>query len=235
MAISDDVASAVHNITASAWAPRRGTVVPEVDRVALTGDVVEIEGTVLFADLAQSTMLIRDHLPQFAAQVVRIFLNVASRAIRFHSGEIRSFDGDRVMAVFMGERHVTNAVRAGLLLNGLMKNIAIPRLHQRWNFITPYRVGYASGIDCSTIFVIRAGIRDNNDLVFMGYGTNIAAKLSQMRIPGVTTLISDRVFMRLILSGDNLLSNNLGLSVWHQLYQTHPSDHIYGSDNYFLA
>jgi len=50
------------------------------------------------------------------------------------------------------------------------------------------------GVDTSKVMVVRNGIKNNNDLVWIGRAPNIAAKLSAIRDPGYTSYISEAVF-----------------------------------------
>ena len=66
------------------------------DSIKFIHDAVKIDGTFLYADLADSTALAqRDKF--LAGEVFQAFLNTVSRVMLSESGEIRSFDGDRVM------------------------------------------------------------------------------------------------------------------------------------------
>jgi class 3 adenylate cyclase len=50
------------------------------------------------------------------------------------------------------------------------------------------------GIDGSSIRVARSGLRDNNDLIWVGRAPNIAAKLSSVRVDRFKTLITSNVY-----------------------------------------
>jgi len=54
-------------------------------------------------------------------------------------------------------------------------------------------LGQTVGIDRSRIYASRAGIRNNNDLIWVGRAPNIAAKLSSFR-NGFHTLITSDVY-----------------------------------------
>ena len=54
-------------------------------------------------------------------------------------------------------------------------------------------LGQTVGIDRSLVYISRAGIRMNNDLIWVGRAPNIAAKLSGVR-NGYSTLITETVY-----------------------------------------
>lgn len=56
-----------------------------------------------------------------------------------------------------------------------------------------YRIKHHVGIDTSTLHVSRVGVRNDNDLVWVGRAANYAAKLSTIREDN-TVFISEDVF-----------------------------------------
>src|ERR1700685_1091444 len=103
MATAKEIRDEVTEIFATNWKMRDGEVVPAADAVKLDNDAVKLEGTVLYADLADSTKLVNNYKPHFAAEIYKTYLVTACRIIRDRGGEITAFDGDRVMAVFIGD------------------------------------------------------------------------------------------------------------------------------------
>jgi class 3 adenylate cyclase len=107
MATADDVRKEVRGIMAGTFAERGGTKVPEAEDVRLGNDAIMLDGTVLYADLAESTAMVNNYRNWFAAKVYKAFLLSACRMIRNCEGTITAFDGDRVMAVFIGNNKNT--------------------------------------------------------------------------------------------------------------------------------
>src|SRR5436305_6043510 len=102
MSTADEIRQEVKAIFATNWKKRDGLVVPDSDSVKLGNDAVELDATVLYADLADSTELVNKYYDHFAAEIYKTYLVTACRIIRLRGGEITAFDGDRVMAVFIG-------------------------------------------------------------------------------------------------------------------------------------
>src|SRR5581483_7608309 len=57
-----------------------------------------------------------------------------------------------------------------------------------------YKLAHCVGIDTSEVLVIRSGIRNNNDLVWVGRAPNVAAKLSNIRNSPYHSYITKAVF-----------------------------------------
>src|SRR5687767_13664907 len=103
MATEKDLKAEIAEIFKTNWEKREGRQVPSAEDVALGNDAVAIEGTVLYADLVDSTSLVTGYQNWFAAEVYKAYLVTACRIISDQGGDITAFDGDRVMAVFMGD------------------------------------------------------------------------------------------------------------------------------------
>lgn len=208
MPFKDDLKSEVGKILAERWTTRQGRVVPETDDLKLANDAVTLDGTVLYADLDDSTRLVDSYIPEFAAQIYKCFLLCAARIIRLESGEITAYDGDRIMAVFIGDNKETVAARVALKINYAVTEIVNPALGQRYPQVT-YRLKHSVGIDTSNLFVARTGIRGANDLVWVGRAANYAAKLSGRS--GPATQITADVYNK--LKDSSKIGNN-GANMW---------------------
>jgi class 3 adenylate cyclase len=171
----------------------RDVTVPEAEDVELGNDAVCLNGTVLYADMSDSTGLVDGYKDWFAAEIYKTYLISACRIIRANGGEITAFDGDRVMAVFIGDSKNTSAARTALTINYVVSeviNSAIKAQYPNESF----KINQVVGIDTSPLFIVRTGIRGSNDLVWVGRAANYAAKLSNLSLPGYSTLITQAVF-----------------------------------------
>lgn len=193
MSLSDDLLAEVVKIYKEQWATREGRQVPDTPDLKLANDAVKLSGTVLYADLADSSGLVERYKPEFAAEIYKTYLICACRIIRANGGEITSFDGDRVMAVFIGDSKNTNAMKTALNINYAVVKIINPKLmEQHPNNI--FTVRQAVGIDTSDLFVARTGIRGANDLVWVGTAANNAAKLCALRDGNYASWVTAAVY-----------------------------------------
>ena len=194
---TDKLKKDVDTILKQRWNERRATTVPTSATLTLAGGAARFEATILYADLADSTELaMRDK--RVAAKVFKSFLACSSEIIRAHGGHIRSFDGDRVMGVFIGKSKDSDAVKAALNINDAFKNIIKPAFKPFTSLNKgSYKLAYGIGIDTSEVLVIRGGIRKHNDLVWVGRAPNVAAKLSSVRTVRYPLYITKQVFRHL--------------------------------------
>ena len=179
MALNDDLQKEVAAVFRAVWDRRDGTVVPADDSLRLGNDAVELDATVLYADLADSTKLVDSHISAFAAEVYKTFLHCAAKIIRQEGGTITAYDGDRIMAVYLGTAKNTSAARTALKITHAVTNIINPAIRSQYASET-YFLKHVVGIDSSKLFVARTGVRGANDLVWVGRAANYAAKLAAL-------------------------------------------------------
>jgi len=199
VSVATELTAKVRDIMNATWNSRTGQVVPEQETVALANGAVQLDAVFLYADLARSTQLARDFDPSVAAKIVKSFLSSVTRLIRLAGGEVRSFDGDRVMGVFIGAAKETAAATCALKINYAVKHIVRPQAEAQFPSLTQkgFVFDHCTGIAGSPVLVVRGGIRNNNDLVFVGAAPNLAAKLSQTRNGGWSTYMTWNVHAKL--------------------------------------
>jgi hypothetical protein len=101
--------------------------------------------------------------------------------IRNCGGTITAFDGDRVMAVFIGGGKNSAAAKATLRINwaGIMINKEIKVKYPKVEYVLSHVVG----VDTSSLFVARTGIRDR--MILFGWDDQPITRRSwQIKILG---------------------------------------------------
>lgn len=203
MSFESDVQDQVKDILNTPWDIRDGQVVPSTEDVKLSNGAVKVDATFLYADLAKSTELQKSYINEFAAKAMRMYLHGATAIIRQFDGSIRSFDGDRVMGVFVGGSKRNDAVKAAFAIHWLVVKVIAPLVKERHekNNTAVWVPSHGIGIDSGETFIARAGVRNkknetnHNDLIFVGRAPNIAAKLSAMRGASAgPIIITDEVY-----------------------------------------
>lgn len=208
MGLREEVETGINGVLTPEWVIRDGQVVPETEDIALSHGAVRLDATYLYADMADSTGLAQGHKDWAAAKIIRCYLNAATRIIRARGGHIRSFDGDRVMGIFIGDGKDTNAAKAALNLSWAVAHVINPALQQKWDTLK-WKMQHGVGIDTGEAMLVRGGVHGQNDIVSIGKAPNVAAKLSDIR--GEKTInISSAVYNR--LSDETRLSK--GVDMW---------------------
>ena len=150
-------------------------------RAALEGERKQI--SILFADLKDSTELIRDLDPEAAQLLLDQALRHMMDAVHRYEGTVNQVLGDGIMALFGApiahEDHAMRACYAALAMQGAMREYteAVRRAH---GLEMRIRVGLNSGE-----VVVRAIGNDlHMDYSAVGQTTHLAARMEQLAMPG---------------------------------------------------
>ena len=199
MAFNDTIKEEVDKILSISWESRSGNVIPDTADVALKNGAVKIEATFLYADLAGSSILAKTCPWQTTAKIIRTYLDTAVRIIRHHGGEVRSFDGDRVMGIFKGDTPNTTASYCARNIDWVVHELINPKAKAKFKSIRDnnIHIKHCVGIDTSEARAVRSGIRNNNDLIWIGHAPAFAAKLSDVRTYPFEVYISSKSYNRL--------------------------------------
>lgn len=178
-----------------------GTTIPDVSDLALGKNGKEIELAMLFVDIKESTKIVDGLRRITAAKMYKSFLWGISQIARINGGELRSFNGDGVLVVFIGDHKKTHASKAALQMSWFGLKVLKPKLDAVFQNNQELRVNgiefdFGIGIDVGDVLTVRGGIRgeNNNDLVWVGNATNYAVKLSELSKDGYHVYISNAVY-----------------------------------------
>ena len=217
----------VKKIFRDAWTARDGQVVPSSEDLKLGNDAVKLDGTVLYADLDGSTDMVNRYKPEFAAEVYKAYLHCAAKIIREEDGAITAYDGDRIMAVFIGSSKNTNAARAALKINYTVNEIINPAIRKQYP-TTTFTLKQCVGVDTSKLLVARTGIRGANDLVWVGRAANYAAKICSMPEGNpYASVITEDVYSVL---NKSLKTSDDGRAMWTACYWSERNITLYRSN-----
>jgi class 3 adenylate cyclase len=178
MTIKDDLTTAVRGFASDNWGDiSDGLRVPSVETLTFGNDGIRVDVTVLYADIAESTKMVDTLIDWRAAEYYKAFLHCASQLIRENGGEIEAYDGDRVMAIFVGVNQADMAVRAALQLHDAVRAIINPEFAKVYEQ-NPWPMRFTAGIDSCQCLVVKIGVRAVGELAWIGSSANYAAKLN---------------------------------------------------------
>lgn len=199
MGLRDELVKARDEIVGADFTSRNGTVVPKTVDVGYN-EAVKLSATYLYADMVDSTGL-REVSPEATVgKVMRLYLDLSVRIIRAQQGHIRSFDGDRVMGIFIGTGRADRAVKSAMQILWACNNLIQPEIRSRYKSIrnSDWVIKPGSGVATSDALIVRGGVRQSSsDLVSIGLAPNMAAKLSDIRHPPYRTRIGKGTYSSL--------------------------------------
>lgn len=219
MTLKDDLAEEVWHLAATRWDDiPQGRAVPDTtdNRLTHSNTGIYIDGTVLYADLDGSTKMVDSLTATRSAEYYKAYLHCAAKIVKDDGGTITAYDGDRIMAIFIGDTQATDAVRSAFKISWAIENIVNPR------FIAIYgelhrQLRHTVGIDSGRLLASKIGIRRDADMVWVSPAANYAAKLNSFE--GLDSDYQVRITTRshAKLNGQFQLTSSGG-AVWHGPY-----------------
>jgi adenylate cyclase len=168
------------------------TIIASPEHLQLGGE--EVEGTVLFADLAGFTGLSENLQPQELIKLLNEYFSPLTQIIQEHQGTLDKYIGDAIMA-FWGAPlpladHALRACRAVLQMRAVIQHLqgawqsrGLPPLHTR--------IGLHSG----PLIAGNVGSRERFDYTILGDTVNLASRLEGVnKVYGTETLLSETCF-----------------------------------------
>jgi class 3 adenylate cyclase/tetratricopeptide (TPR) repeat protein len=154
-------------------------------RSALEGERKQV--TVLFADIKDSTELIKDLDPEAAQQLLDPAIHIMMEAVHRFEGTVNQVLGDGIMSIFGAplahEDHALRACYAALAMQTAMQPYADEVLRSH-GIAMRIRVGLNSG----EVVVRTIGNDLHMDYSAVGQTTNLASRMEQLAAPGSITL-----------------------------------------------
>jgi len=110
MATKEGLINGVDSYFSGSYTITKGTVIPDVADIQLGKSGRELELAMLFIDIRESTTIVDGFRRTTAARMYKAFLWGVAQIAKANGGELRSFNGDGVLVVFIGDSKRTNAV-----------------------------------------------------------------------------------------------------------------------------
>lgn len=182
MGLKKDITDKVTNIINTNFTTEEVSYVPEITNSKLTFDNTGLlfEATVLYIDLRDSTGILNKHNKSTIAKIHKAYLHTTVKIATSLGGEVRSFNGDSVLAFFQGTTKVTlsNAVKAAMKIRFMIANSesGINNLLAQYS-----AVNFGIGLDDGKVLCTKVGIGgDNNtkDLIWIGNPINKSVIIS---------------------------------------------------------
>jgi class 3 adenylate cyclase len=210
MGLLDDLATTVSGYLAGNYETYEPKDVPLPEEVGLGNKAAKLTATALFIDVRQSSDITEAFRLQTAAKMMKAYFHGAVKVVRANSGHVRSFNGDGMLALFMGDTRSSNATKAAMQVRWFVDEVLQPqfRSYFRNNLAAlgkalDFSIG--CGLDDGQIFAVRVGIKGTNDVAWVGRATNTAAKLASFTDPNrvrVTRAVYQRLNKDRKYSGD---------------------------------
>jgi class 3 adenylate cyclase len=125
------------------------------------------------------------------------------KIINDNGGKVRSFNGDGMLAFFMGDSRASSAVKSAMQIDWFVTDLLQPKF-KRYFENNASALGKAlgfdvgCGIDDGRVYAVKVGIRGTNDVAWVARATNTAAKLSNVGSGAKNIYITGVAYDRLL-------------------------------------
>lgn len=228
MALVDELTAKAYEFASQSWGDiPNGYVVPSAESLTFGNSGVRIDATVLYADIRGSTTMVDELRDTRAAEYYKAFLHCSAKIAKGENGTITAYDGDRLMAIFVGRNQAVEAIRGALKIGTAVSDIINPQFQSIYGD-KHRRFTHTVGIDCGVLLAAKTGVRVDSDLVWVGPAANYAAKLNSFE--GLDGAFPIRATERVIERAGGLgyfTMENDGTSIWEGPYNNLPLAHHY--------
>lgn len=172
------------------------------------------EFTFLYVDMRGSSSYTDQHRLQTITKIYKAYHHCMVECIKEFGGKVRSFDGDRVLAVFDGNEKVNSSINCAMKMVGCRYDILQPKIKAAFS-----NDSFSLGIGISTgnIMVSKAGVgydKNTRDLIWIGDPPNLGAKLSDEADSPLSIHICETTFGRLIEGNRYTMNNGVKTDMW---------------------
>lgn len=195
MGLKDDIHDKIDEIMKTSYETTNGNKIPDRNSLTFGNTAKKIWVRAMFIDLRNSRELLSENTTLISAKIHKSFLYLVTKCIRNRNGEVRSFNGDGILAFFYGDGSdvAKNAVKAAMNIKSIIHHKLNPILENKIEKKLDYGIGIAQG----PIFVVKSGIggdENTQDLIWIGKPTYLAVEFGNKAKSPYNTWISKNVF-----------------------------------------
>ena len=179
MATNQETLNKIKEYLNQSYTKEETRVVPK--RTALTfGNTIKImpHTVVLYVDMRKSKKILSDATTFWSVKIHKSFLLALTHCVEKREGHMRSFNGDGIMAFFVGENAASRAVRAAMDTKGY-----ILELNKELKKSEKNTIDFGIGIGQGKIQVAKSGKAGDDltkqDLIWVGLPVYVAVELSE--------------------------------------------------------
>lgn len=203
--LKEMLAAGDYEITESDSIPGSGD-----NRLTFGNTGVRFWASTLYIDMRGSTKVLNQHKAHTVAKIHKAYLYTATTLIAAAGGQIRSYNGDSILAFFPKNLKATisSAVKAAMQITWMLTEASSKAEFERY-----HPLNFGIGIDHGQVLCVKAGRAQNdnhNDLIWLGNAVNRATVLSDHAKAPNHVFISD--YCRVNLEDVSKLSN--GVDMW---------------------
>jgi adenylate cyclase len=183
---------------------------------------------VLYVDMRKSKKILSDATTFWSVKIHKSFLLALTHCVEKREGHMRSFNGDGILAFFIGENAASRAVRAAMDTKGF-----ILKMNEQLEKAGKNKIDFGIGIGQGKIQVAKSGKAGDDmtkqDLIWVGLPVYVAVELSDFAKKPYNIWISKHVRSSIDTEKYlNVVNDENGDSIWYKDTKTLKSVGEYG-------
>lgn len=147
---------------------------------------------VMYVDMRKSRKILSDATTFWSVKIHRAFLLALTHSVERRDGHLRSFNGDGILAFFIGDKASSRAVRAAMDMKGIVLKL---NEHLEKKNLNP--IDFGVGIAQGPVLVAKSGKAGDDltkqDLIWVGLPVYVAVELSDYAKAPYSIWISGKV------------------------------------------
>jgi len=178
--------------------------VPKKNDLTFGNTVKKLEhAKIFYIDMRKSRQILTDASDFWSVKIHKAFLRAVIHCIEKRDGHLRSFNGDGILAFFIGDNAASKAVRAAMDIKGFVNEINNILIKNDKN-----KIDFGIGIAQGQVMIAKSGKggddQTKQDLIWIGVALYVAVELSELGKSPKNIWISNNVFNAVIKEGDPL-------------------------------
>lgn len=179
MATNQEAKQKIKEYLEQSYIQEETRVVPKITDLTFGNTTKKIKhAVVLYVDMRKSKKILSDASTFWSVKIHKGFLSALTHCVERREGHMRSFNGDGIMAFFVGENAASRAVRAAMDTKGFVLTINEMLKGQKIN-----PIDFGIGIGQGEIMVAKSGKAGDDftkqDLIWVGIPVYVAIELSE--------------------------------------------------------
>lgn len=178
MSTNQEILDIMDNYLNASYVKEDTRVVPKKPDLTFSNTTKKMSfAVVLYVDMRKSRKILSDATTFWSVKIHRAFLLALTYCVERRDGHMRSFNGDGILAFFVGENASSRAVRAAMDMKGFVIKINDQLENNSHN-----KVDFGIGIAQGEIMVAKSGKAGDDqtkqDLIWVGLPVYMAVELS---------------------------------------------------------
>lgn len=239
MSLKNDIVSAVTSIIDGQMDIEEVSIVPDINDSTLTFGLTgkRFKSVCFYIDMRGSTAILEKHNANVVIKIHKAFFIIVLKIVRLNGGEVRSFNGDSLLAFFAGNdsNAIESAIKSAMEIKYMLlidDNSLKSIIKSKYD--TDIDIGIGLDIGTTTASKIGQSGSNNRDLIWIGSNVNQSVKISDDRDTPNNIGITSRLYNN--LTNIAKYKDNYSINMWQRSSYTYNGnqDDVYITEYHWI-